>query len=161
MHGEKIQTKLFPGYTPTMPKSNLMMDDHSMWYYNKNGTITVLMWYNLTTMADTHWRKRWFRHLLGDESEVLLRRSMFPKEDAVVRLLITQKSKSNKKKFVLSYPTGQLMTYSVVTLPCRLTSLDFNAIMLLQLRTNLEHIRPLEFLVPCQPDIPSALPRLN
>jgi hypothetical protein len=83
-----------------------MMDDHSMWYYNKNGAITMLMWYNLTAMADTHWRKRWFRHLLGDESEVLLRRSMFPEEDAVVRLLITQKSKSNKKKFVLSYPTG-------------------------------------------------------
>jgi hypothetical protein len=100
------QTKLFPGYTPTMPKSNLTMDDHSMWYYNKNGAITVLMWYNLTAMANTHWRKRWFHHLLGDESEVLLRRSMFPEEDAVVRLLITQKSKSNKKKFVLSYPTG-------------------------------------------------------
>jgi hypothetical protein len=89
-----------------MPKRNLTMDDHSMWYYNKNGAITMLMWYNLTAMANTHWRKRWFCHLLGDESEVLLRRSMFPEEDAVVRLLITQKSKSNKKKFVLSYPTG-------------------------------------------------------
>jgi hypothetical protein len=61
------QTKLFPDYTPMMPKSNLTMDDHSMWYYNNNGAITVLMWYNLTAMADTHWRKRWCRHLLGDE----------------------------------------------------------------------------------------------
>jgi hypothetical protein len=89
-----------------MPKSNLTMDDHSMWYYNKNCAITVLMWYNLTAKPNTHWRKRWFHHLLGDESEVLLRRSMFPEEDAVVQLLITQKSKSNKKNFVLSYPTG-------------------------------------------------------
>jgi hypothetical protein len=52
----------------------------------------------------TEWRQiksfwRWIR-------EVLLHRSMFPEEDAVVWLLITQKSKSNKKKFVLSYPTG-------------------------------------------------------
>jgi hypothetical protein len=61
------QTKLFPGYTPMMPKSNLTMDDHSMWYYNKNGAITVLIWYNLTATANTHWRKRWCCHLLGDE----------------------------------------------------------------------------------------------
>ena len=100
------QMMLLPGYSPTMPKSNLTLEDHSTWYYKKAGAITALMWYNLTTKTDTHWRKRWYLHLLGDESEVLLRRSMFPEEDAVVRLLIVRKSKSNKKKFVISYPTG-------------------------------------------------------
>ena len=97
---------LLPGYTPMMPKNHLTLDDHSTWYYNRMGAIAALMWYNLTAKADTHWRKRWFHHLLGDESEVLLRRSMFHEEDAVVRLLIVRKSKSNKKKFVISYPIG-------------------------------------------------------
>jgi hypothetical protein len=66
--------------------------------------VEALMWYNLTTEANTDWRNRWFRHLLGNKSEVSLRRSKFPKEDALVRLFISQKSKSNKKRFVLSYP---------------------------------------------------------
>jgi hypothetical protein len=61
------------------------------------GAIAALMWCNLTAKADTHWRKRWFHHLLGDESEVLLRRSMFHEEDAVVRLLIVQKQVKQEK----------------------------------------------------------------
>ena len=100
------QMTLLLGYSPTMPKSNLSLEDHSTWYYKKMVAITALMWYNLTAKADTHWRKRWFLHLLGGESEVLLRRSLFHEEDAVVRLLIIQKSNSNKKKFVISYPIG-------------------------------------------------------
>lgn len=100
--GEKMM--LYPGHTPTMPKSYLTLEDHSTWYYNKASAVGAFMWYNLTTEANTHWRNRWFRHLLGNESEVLIRRSKFPKEDALVRLFISRKSKSNKKKFVLSYP---------------------------------------------------------
>jgi hypothetical protein len=102
--GEKMM--LLPGFSPTMPKSNRTLDDHSTWYYKKTGAITGLMWYNLTTKTDTHWRKRWYLHLLGDESEVLLRRSIFHEEDAVVQLSIVRKRKSNKKKFVISYPSG-------------------------------------------------------
>jgi hypothetical protein len=100
--GEKIM--LYPGHTPMMPKSYLTLKDHSTWYYNKAMAVGALMWYNLTTEANTDWRNRWFRHLLGNESEVSLRRSSFPKEDALVRLFISRKSKSNKKTFVLSYP---------------------------------------------------------
>ena len=100
--GEKMM--LYPGHTPTMPKSYLTLEDHSTWYYNKAMAVGALMWYNLTTEANTDWRNRWFRHLLGNESEVSLRRSRFPKEDALVRLFISRKSKSNKKRFVLSYP---------------------------------------------------------
>ena len=100
--GERMN--LYPGHTPTMPTNHLTLDDHSSWYYTKSAAIVAFMWYNLTAKANTHWKKRWFRHLLGDESEVLLRRSDFPPEDALVRLSISRKSKSNKKKFVLSYP---------------------------------------------------------
>lgn len=100
--GERMN--LYPGHTPTMPKNHLTLDDHSTWYYTKSAAVVSFMWYNLTAKANTHWKKRWFRHLLGDESEVLLRRSHFPPEDALVRLSISRKSKSNKKKFVLSYP---------------------------------------------------------
>ena len=100
------QMTLLPGYSPTMPKSNLTLEDHSTWYYKKTVAITALMWYNLTAKADTHWRKRWFVHLLGGESEVLLRRSLFPEEDAVVRLVLGPKSNSIRKKFVISYPIG-------------------------------------------------------
>ncbi len=100
--GEKMM--LYPGHMPTMPKSYLTLEDHSTWYYNKAVAVGALMWYNLTTVANTDWRNRWFRHLLGNESEVSLRRSKFPKEDALVRLFISRKSKSNKKRFVLSYP---------------------------------------------------------
>jgi hypothetical protein len=100
------QMMLLAGYSPTMPRSNLSLEDHSTWYYKKMVAITALMWYNLTAKADTHWRKRWFLHLLGGESEVLLRRSLSHEEDAVVQLLIIQKSNSNKKKFVISYPIG-------------------------------------------------------
>jgi hypothetical protein len=96
--GEKMT--LYPGHTPTMPKSYLTLEDHSTWYYNKAVAVGALMWYNLTTEANTHWRKRWFRHLLGNESEVLIRRSKFPKEDALVRLFISRKSKSNKQEEV-------------------------------------------------------------
>jgi hypothetical protein len=85
-------------------KEYLTLEDHSTWYYKKAVAVGALMWYNLTTEANTHWRNRWFPHLLGNESEVLIRRSKFPKEDALVRLFISRKSKSNKKKFVLSYP---------------------------------------------------------
>jgi hypothetical protein len=99
--GEKMT--LYPGQTPTMPKRYLTLEDHSTWYY-KAVAVGAFMWYNLTTEANTHWRNRWFRHLLGNESEVLIRRSKFPKEDALVRPFISRKSKSNKKKFVLSYP---------------------------------------------------------
>jgi hypothetical protein len=68
--------------------------------------LPILLWF------PWRWWSAWIRQSrgrsshFGDESEVLLRRSMFPEEDTVVCLLITQKSKSNKKKFVLSYPTG-------------------------------------------------------
>jgi hypothetical protein len=99
--GEKMT--LYPGHMPTMPKRYLTLEDHSTWYYNKAVGVGAFMWYNLTTEANTHWRNRWFCHLLGNESEVLIRRSKFPKEDALVRLFISRKSKSNKKKFVLSY----------------------------------------------------------
>ena len=68
---------LLPGISPTMPKSNRTLDDHSTWYYKKTGAITGFMWYNLTAQTDTHWRKRRYLHLLGDESEVLLRSSIF------------------------------------------------------------------------------------
>jgi hypothetical protein len=102
--GEKMM--LYPGHMPRMmPKSYLILKDHSTWYYNKAVAVGALMWYNLTTEANTDRRNRWFHHLLGNESEVSLRRSSFPKEDALVTLFISQKSKSNKKKtFVLSYP---------------------------------------------------------
>jgi hypothetical protein len=83
--GEKMM--LYPGHMPTMPKSYLTLKDHSTWYYNKDMAVGALMWYNLTTEANTDWRNRWFHHLLGNESEVSLRRSSFPKEDALVRLI--------------------------------------------------------------------------
>jgi hypothetical protein len=100
--GEKMM--LYPGHMPMMPKSYLTLKDHSTWYYNKAMAVKALMWYNLTTEANTDWRNRRFHHLLGSESEVSLRRSKFPEEDALVRLFISRKSKSNKKTFVLSYP---------------------------------------------------------
>jgi hypothetical protein len=78
------QMMLLLGYSPTMPKSNLSLEDHSTWYYKKMVAITALLWYNLTAKADTHWRKRWFLLLFGGESEVLLRRSLFHEENAVV-----------------------------------------------------------------------------
>jgi hypothetical protein len=95
--GEKMM--LYPGHMPTMPKSYLTLKDHSTWYYNKAMAVGALMWYNLTTEANTDWMNRWFCHLLGNESEVSLRRSSFPKEDALVRLFISRKSKSKKKTF--------------------------------------------------------------
>jgi hypothetical protein len=89
---------LLLGYSPTMPKSNLSLEDHSTWYYKKMVAITALLWHNLTAKADTHWRKRWFLHLLGGESEVLLRRSLFHEENAVVQLLIIQKNQFQQEK---------------------------------------------------------------
>jgi hypothetical protein len=93
--GEKMT--LYPGHTPTMPKSYLTLEDHSTWYYNKAMAVGALMWYNLTAEANADWRNRWFHHLLGNESEVSLRRSKFPKEDALVGLFISRKSKSNRR----------------------------------------------------------------
>jgi hypothetical protein len=58
----------------------------------------------LTHGADAQWRKRWFPHLLGSESSVLLRRSLLDKEAAVVRQSVLQNMKTNKKKYVFCYP---------------------------------------------------------
>jgi hypothetical protein len=54
--GEKIM--LYPGHMPMMPKSYLTLKDHSTWYYNKAVAVGALMWYNLTTEANTDWRNR-------------------------------------------------------------------------------------------------------
>jgi hypothetical protein len=50
--GEKMI--LYPGHTPTMPKSYLTLEDHSTWYYNKAAAVGAFIWYNLTTEANTH-----------------------------------------------------------------------------------------------------------
>jgi hypothetical protein len=59
------QMDIVAGYTPTLK-------DKSTLYYKKTSAIAALLWYNLTQGADAQWRKRWFRHLLGSESSVLL-----------------------------------------------------------------------------------------
>jgi hypothetical protein len=82
------QMDIFAGYTPTNPSCNVTLKDNSTLYYKKTSTIAALLWYNLTQGADAQWRKRWFRHLLGSESSVLSRQSLFDKEDAVVRLSV-------------------------------------------------------------------------
>ena len=98
------QMDIVAGYTPTNPSCNITLKDNSTLYYKKTSTITALLWYNLTQGADAQWRKRWFRHLLGSESSVLLWRSLFDKEDAVVRLSVLRNTKTNKKKYVFCYP---------------------------------------------------------
>jgi hypothetical protein len=98
------QMDIFTGYTPTNPSCNITLKDNSTLYYKKTSTIAALLWYNLTQGADAQWRKRWFRHLLGSESSVLSRRSLFDKEVAVVRLSVLQNMKTNKKKYVFCYP---------------------------------------------------------
>jgi hypothetical protein len=98
------QMDIVSGYTPTNPSCNVTLKDNSTLYYKKTSAIAALLWYNLTLGADAQWRKRWFHHLLGSESSVLLRRSLFDKEDAVVRLSVVRNTKTNKKKYVVCYP---------------------------------------------------------
>jgi hypothetical protein len=63
--------------------------------------LPILLWF------PQRWRSAWIRQSgrrsshLTDESEVLLCRSMFPKEDAVVRLLITQKASPTRRNLSL------------------------------------------------------------
>jgi len=74
-------------------------------YYQKADAITALMWFNLTEESNTQWRKRWFRHLLGGQKQVLLRRTMFDEEEAMVCLLAVRNPKSkNKLQYVIKCP---------------------------------------------------------
>jgi hypothetical protein len=98
------QMNIVTGYTPTNPSCNITLKDNSTLYYKKTSAIAALLWCNLTQRADAQWRKRWFHHLLDSESSVLLQRSLFDKENAVVRLLVLQNTKTNKKKYVFCYP---------------------------------------------------------
>jgi hypothetical protein len=98
------QMDIVSGYTTTNPSCNVTLKDNSTLYYKKTSAIAALLWYNLTQGADAQWRKRWFCHLLGSESSVLLRQSLFDKEDAVVRLSVIRNTKTNKKKYVVCYP---------------------------------------------------------
>jgi len=91
--------------TRTQPSSTVKLPDQSTWYYKKSSALAALIWYNLIEGTDAQWRKRWCRHLLGDDSSVLLWRTMFDVEDAVVCLSEIVSAKSNKKKYVLRYPT--------------------------------------------------------
>jgi hypothetical protein len=70
-------------FTPTNPRCNVPLKDNSTWYYKKINATVALVLYNLTQGADAQWRNRWFHHLLGSESSVLLQQSLFDKEDAV------------------------------------------------------------------------------
>jgi hypothetical protein len=90
------QMDIVAGYTPMNPSCNGTLKDNSTLYYKKTSTITALLWYNLTQGDDAQWRMRWFHHLLGSESSVLLWQSLFDKEDAVVHLLVLQNPKTNK-----------------------------------------------------------------
>jgi hypothetical protein len=98
------QMDIVAGYTPTNPSCNITLKDNSTLYYKKTSTIMALLWYNLTQGADAQWRKRWFCHLLGSESSVLLWQSLFDNKDAVVHLSVHQNTKTNKKKYVFCYP---------------------------------------------------------
>jgi hypothetical protein len=89
------------GYTPTNPSCNVTLKDNSTLYYKMTSTIAALLWYILSQGADAQWRKRWFRHLLGSKSSVLLWQLLFDKEDDVVHLLVLQNPKTNKKKYVI------------------------------------------------------------
>ena len=101
--GEKID--MFSGYSSTQPSKNVQLDDYSTWYYQKADAITALMWFNLTEESNTQWRKRWFRHLLGGQKQVLLRRTMFDEEEAMVCLLAVRNPKSkNKLQYVIKCP---------------------------------------------------------
>jgi hypothetical protein len=66
------QMSILADYTPTNPSCNITLKDNLTLYYKKTSTIVALLWYNLTQGADAQWRMRWFRHLLGSESSVLL-----------------------------------------------------------------------------------------
>jgi hypothetical protein len=79
-------------------------------YYKKTSAIAALLWYNVTQGVDAQWRKRWFHHLLGSESSVMLQQSLFDKEDAVVHLLVVRHPKTTKKKYVICYPNSELLT---------------------------------------------------
>jgi hypothetical protein len=92
------------GFTPTNPRCNITLKDNSIWYFKKTSATATLVWYNLTHGVDAQWRKRWFHHLLGSESSVLVWWLMFDKVDAVVHLSVVQHQKTNKKKYVLCYP---------------------------------------------------------
>jgi len=98
--------RLYSGYTPTQPSGNVTLDDYSTWYYKETGATAAFIWYNLTTGANSHWRKRWFCHLLSGQPEMLLRRSMFDQEDAVVRLFVKRNRVTNKKTHAITYPIG-------------------------------------------------------
>jgi hypothetical protein len=98
------QMDIVAEYTPTNPSCNITLKDNLTLCYKKTSAIAALLWYNVTQGADAQWRKRWFRHLLGSESSVMLRQLLFDKEDAVVHLLVIQNTKTNKKKYVVCYP---------------------------------------------------------
>ncbi len=98
------QMDVVASFTPMNPTCNITLKDNSTWYYKKTSATAALVWYNLTQGADAQWRKRWFHHLLGSESSVLLRRSLFDKEDAVVCLPVLQNPKTKKKKYVICNP---------------------------------------------------------
>jgi hypothetical protein len=97
------QMDIFAGYTPTNPSCNITLKDNSTLYYKKTSAIMALLWYNVTQGADAQRRKRWFHHLLGSESSVMLWQLLFDKEDAVVHLLVVRNMKTNKKKYVVCY----------------------------------------------------------
>jgi hypothetical protein len=83
------QMDVVTSYTPMNPRScNVTLKDNLTWYYKKTSATMALVWYNLTQGADAQWRKRWFCHLLGSESSVLLQQLLLEKEDAVVHLLV-------------------------------------------------------------------------
>jgi hypothetical protein len=98
------QMDIVAGYIPMNPSCNVTLKDNSTLYYKKTSAIAALLCYNLTQWADAQWRKRWFCHLLGSESSVLLQQLLFDKEDAVVCLSVFRNTKTNKKKYVFCYP---------------------------------------------------------
>jgi hypothetical protein len=97
------------------PNCNITLKDKLTWYCKKTSATMALVWYNLTQGAYAQWRKRWFHHILGSESSVLLWQSLFDKEDAVVHLLVLQYPKTNKKKYVIRYPNDNSITNELVT----------------------------------------------
>jgi hypothetical protein len=67
------QMDIVAGYTPMNPSCNVTLKDNLTLYYKKTSVIAALLWYNLTQGVNAQWRKRWFCHLIGSESLVLLR----------------------------------------------------------------------------------------
>jgi hypothetical protein len=90
----------FSRFTMANPSCDVTLKDNFTSSYKKTGATMALVWYNLTLGADAQWRKRWYHHLLGHESSVLLWQSLFDKEDAVVCLSVGCSTSKDKQEEV-------------------------------------------------------------